>query len=76
MQSLHLIIFGQIGIIHTEEYPKAKDKLNFNLKINITEEMRPEVAGLVFYIDSMTGVMVYDEFTLNLGFDEDNKVRI
>ena len=74
IEILTLLVFGTNGLIYSEEFEDAAGKDIYNFKIQLTEEMKPEIRGLVFYIRPSDGVMVYDEFSLSLGFSIDNFV--
>jgi len=68
------MIFGTNGLMYNQEFPDAVGKDIYSFNIQLTEEMKPEIRGLVFYIRPSDGVMVYDEFSLSLGFSVDNFV--
>lgn len=74
MQVLNLLVFGTNGLILSKKYPDAVGKDVILLSFKLTEEMRPEARGLVFYVRPQDGVMVYDEFSISLGFLIDNFV--
>lgn len=74
MEVLHVLVFGLNGIIHSEEFSDAVGKDIYNFTIPVTEEMKPEARGLVFYMKPTDGLMIYDEFTVSLGFSIKNSV--
>jgi len=74
MEQLHLLIFGTKGIIHSENFEDAVGKDIFDFPLELTDEMRPEARGLVFYSRTIDGAIIYDEFSLNIGFPIDNFV--
>ncbi|XP_070504809.1 CD109 antigen-like isoform X2 [Chironomus tepperi] len=76
METLNLMIFGTNGLIYSEEFPDAVGKDLYNFNIQLTDEMKPEIRGLVFYTRPSDGVMVYDDFSLALGFSIDNSLEI
>jgi len=76
MQTLNLMVFGTNGLIFNEEFPDAAGKDIFMMTLELTEDMKPEVRGLVFYVRDQDGIMVYDEFSISLGFSIDNFVRM
>lgn len=74
METLHVIIIGLNGVVYSQEFPEAKDKDIFSVLIKITEEMKPELRGIAFYVRSSDGAIIYDEFTVNLGLSIANSV--
>jgi len=69
-----LLVFGINGLIHNEEFSDAVGRDLHTFKIELTEEMKPEIRGLVFYIRPSDGLMIYDEFSISLGFSIGNFV--
>ena len=72
MEELHLIVFGLQGIVHSEKFPEAVERDTFEVSFDLTEEMKPEARGIVFYVKN--GLLIYDEFSVSLGFSIDNSV--
>jgi len=69
-----VLVFGLNGIIHNDEFSDAVGKDIYNFTIAVTEEMKPEARGIVFYIKPNTGFIIYDEFSIPLGFSIENSV--
>ncbi|XP_070504845.1 CD109 antigen-like isoform X2 [Chironomus tepperi] len=76
MEVLHLMIFGTTGIIHSQQFDDAVGKDLFDFPVKLTDEMRPEARGLVYYARASDGALVYDEFSLTIGFTIDNLLEI
>ncbi|KAL7011354.1 hypothetical protein ACKWTF_014235 [Chironomus riparius] len=76
LETLNLLVFGTNGLIYSEEFPEAIGKDIYNFNFQLSEEMKPEIRGLVFYIRPSDGIMVYDEFILRLGFSINNFLEI
>jgi len=76
METLHVVVFGISGIIHVEEFPDAEGKDVYDFALKLTENMKPEAKMFVFYVHEKTGVLIYDELSINLGFSIDNSVSI
>ncbi|XP_070504853.1 thioester-containing protein 1 allele R1-like [Chironomus tepperi] len=75
MEQLHLLIFGTNGIIHSEIFEDSEGKDVYEFSLQITDEMRPEARGLVFYTRLSDGAIIYDEFSLNIGFSINNSLE-
>ncbi|XP_070504781.1 thioester-containing protein 1 allele S1-like [Chironomus tepperi] len=76
METLHVLVMGQDGIIVNKEYPEAAGNDIFKFTITLTQEMKPEARVLVFYVKPDSGVIIYDELTIALGFSIDNTIDI
>lgn len=76
MEELHLIVFGANGIVLHESFPDSVQKDIFEINLILTNEMKPEARGLVYYSRLSDGALVYDEFSISLGFYIDNSVSI
>lgn len=76
MESLHVLIIGLNGIVHYEEFSDATGKDVYDFDVKLTEEMKPESRGIVFYVRPTDGVIVYDEFVISLGFGIENLVSL
>ena len=76
MEVPYLLIFGTKGIIHSQNFEDAVGKDVFDFPLELTDEMRPEARGLVFYMRASDGAIVYDEFSLSIGFSIDNSVSL
>ena len=74
MEELHLVIFGLKGIVYSEKFADAQSKVVYDAKFRLTDDMRPEVRGLLFYVKPETGAIVYDEFSISVGFSIRNSV--
>ncbi|CAG9810237.1 unnamed protein product [Chironomus riparius] len=74
MNELHLVVFGLQGIVYSNKFPGSVDKDIFEVSFELTEEMKPEARGIVFYVRN--GVMIYDEFSVLLGFSIDNSLEL
>ena len=76
METLHLLVFGSHGVISYKNYSDAVGKDIYNFTLELSEEMRPEARGLVFYTRLSDGAIIYDEFSLTPGFSVNNFVSI
>ncbi|KAL7011287.1 hypothetical protein ACKWTF_014215 [Chironomus riparius] len=76
MEQLNVLIFGTKGIVHTKTFDDAIGKDVFEFPLELTDEMRPEARGLVFYTRASDGAIVYDEFSLSIGFSVNNSLDI
>ncbi|XP_070504785.1 thioester-containing protein 1 allele R1-like [Chironomus tepperi] len=76
MEVLRVLIFGTKGIIHSQQFNDAEGKDLFDFPLELTDEMRPEARGLVYYARASDGAMVYDEFSLSIGFLIYNSLEI
>ncbi|XP_070504758.1 thioester-containing protein 1 allele R1-like [Chironomus tepperi] len=76
MEVLRLLIFGTKGIIHSQQFDDAAGKDLFDFPLVLTDEMRPEARGLVYYARASDGALVYDEFSLSIGFTIENSLEI
>ena len=76
MELPRLLIFGTKGIIHSEQFDQAVGKDLFDFPLELTNEMRPEARGLVYYTRKIDGAIIYDEFSLNIGLSIDNYVSM
>ncbi|XP_070504789.1 CD109 antigen-like [Chironomus tepperi] len=76
MESLHVLLIGINGIVHYEEFPDAVTRDLYEFTVELTEEMRPESRGIVFYVRRSDGVLIYDDFVLNLGYGIENMLEI
>ncbi|XP_070504839.1 CD109 antigen-like [Chironomus tepperi] len=74
MEELHLIVFGLQGVVHSDKFPDSEGKDIFELSFDTTEAMKPEARGIVFYVKN--GAIIYDEFSISLGFSVDNSINI
>ena len=74
MDTLHLLVYGTNGLVYSEKFSDAVGKDIHTFSFELTEIMKPEIRGIVFYIRPQDGVMVYDEFSISLGFSIDNSV--
>lgn len=74
MEELHLVIFGLKGIVYSKKFTDAQSKDVYDVKFRLTDEMRPEARGLLFYVKPDTGAIVYDEFSILVGFSIENSV--
>lgn len=76
MEHLYLIVFGSQGIIKTANFSDAIGRDEFEFSLDLTDEMRPEARGIVFYVEPEFGHIVYDEFSLQIGFSISNWVSL
>ena len=76
METLHVLVIGQEGIIHSQEFADAAGLDIYKFPIKLTENMKPEALVLAFYVKPETGAIIYDEILLSLGFSIDNAVSI
>ena len=74
MEELHLVVFGSNGIVLHESFPDAMQKDVYEINLVVTNEMKPEARGLVFYSRLSDGALIYDEFSIGLGFSIENSV--
>ena len=74
METLHVLVIGTKGIIHSQDYQDAAGKDIFNFDVPLSDEMVPEARGLAFYVRGDS--IIYDEFSINVGFGVDNAVSI
>lgn len=72
--TLHVLIFGMHGLIISKEYLQAEGMDIFDFTVELTEQMKPECRGLVFYVRD--GVIIFDEFSLVIGVSIDNSVSV
>ncbi|XP_070504795.1 uncharacterized protein [Chironomus tepperi] len=75
MESLHVLLIGINGIVHYEEFPAAGKDI-YEFAVELTEEMRPESRGIVFYVRRSDGVLIYDDFVVNIGYGIENTLEI
>ncbi|XP_070504793.1 uncharacterized protein [Chironomus tepperi] len=76
MESLHVLLIGINGIVFYEEFSDAVGKDIYEFAVELTEEMRPESRGIVFYVRRSDGVLIYDEFLVNIGYGFENTLEI
>ncbi|XP_070504813.1 thioester-containing protein 1 allele S3-like [Chironomus tepperi] len=76
MEELHLIVFGLNGVVMQETFLDALGYDLYEIKMKVTNDMKPEARGLVFYSRFSDGALVYDEFSISLGFSVDNSLDI
>ncbi|XP_070504794.1 uncharacterized protein [Chironomus tepperi] len=76
MESLHVLLIGINGIVHYEEFPNAAGLDLFEFTVELTEEMRPESRGIVFYVRRSDGVLIYDDFVVKIGYETENTLEI
>lgn len=76
METLHVLVVGKFGIVHSVEFKDAVQKDVYEFSVPLTEEMRPEARGIAFYVRRPDGVIVFDEFSLAPGVSVDNSVSI
>ena len=74
MELLHVVVVGTKGIVFSKDFPDSIGNDIVNFEVPLSDDMKPEARGLAFYIKN--GEMVYDEFSLNLGFSVDNAVSL
>lgn len=74
MEVLHVLVFGLNGIVYSEEFFETVGKDIHNFSIIVTEEMKPESRGLVFYMKPKSAIMIYDEFSIKPGLSIENSV--
>lgn len=75
-ETLNLLVFGPNGKVYSNQYADAIGKDIYTFSFKLTNNMKPEIRGLVFYIRPSDGILVHDEFTLSLGFSIENSVSI
>ncbi|CAG9810247.1 unnamed protein product [Chironomus riparius] len=76
MELPRLLVFGTKGIIQSQTFNDSVGKDVFEFSLELTDEMRPEAHGLVFYTRDADGAMVYDEFSIKIGFSINNSLEI
>ncbi|XP_070504760.1 thioester-containing protein 1 allele R1-like [Chironomus tepperi] len=76
MEELHLIVFGLNGVVMQETFSDSAGHDLYEISMEVTNDMKPEARGLVFYSRLDGGELVYDEFSISLGFSVDNSLDI
>lgn len=74
MRPLKVLVVGRSGFIYTHEYKDVEEFDNYKFDLEITREMAPEASVVAFYVRDDDGEIIYDQFTLKLGFRSDNEV--
>ncbi|CAH1733711.1 unnamed protein product [Chironomus riparius] len=76
LETLHVLVIGQEGIIQSQEFPDAVGMDVYKFPIKLTESMKPEARVFAFYVKPESGVIIYDELQLSLGFSIENAIDI
>ena len=76
MSILHFIVIGSEGIIISENYPDSYPKKAYFIALKLTENMKPESTGIIYYVRKQDGSIVYDTFSISLGFTMENSVSL
>lgn len=74
MQKLNVIVISKKGLAFSHQFKEAADQKKFSFDLEVTSDMVPEANVVIFYIRDQDGLVVFDQFTIELGFASTNSV--